>query len=399
MPAVATFAAVRSANRAARAAERSLLAGLRPLMVPSRLEDGQQKVFFSDGWHEMLPGGGAIAADHDGVVYLAASLRNAGNGIGVLHGWMFYPGDYRGNEHPDPATFRRQTRDLYIAPGDIGFWQARVPRSGRAGPRGRPEGDRGRGPADRRPALRGLRGRPADGQPVPAAPGPRGSLAADGHPPLDRGPARSAVAPLADRARAGDHGIQAGSGEPREARCSTRSGSSGSRILVSDMYIVIPTPRSARGGRRARRPARGPAARARRAAGVDLLRPADRGRRAGLAGGPARGGGRAAGQPGEPRAPPPRLPRLGAGPPGVRRRPGRQPGAVGRRRAVRPGGDAGARGRRPGRGDGRGRREARAAAFRRSRGWWTACWSRCATGELAAAPDGETVASARVGWL
>jgi len=121
--AVATFAAVRSANRAARAAERSLLAGLRPLMVPSRLEDGEQKVFFSDGWHEMVPGGGAIAADHDGVIYLAASLRNAGNGIGVLHGWMFYPGDYRGNEHPDPATFRRQARDLYIAPGDIGFWQ------------------------------------------------------------------------------------------------------------------------------------------------------------------------------------------------------------------------------------------------------------------------------------
>jgi hypothetical protein len=38
--AVATFAAVRSANRAARAAERSLLAGLRPLLVPSRLERG-----------------------------------------------------------------------------------------------------------------------------------------------------------------------------------------------------------------------------------------------------------------------------------------------------------------------------------------------------------------------
>ena len=35
--AVATFAAVRSANRAARAAEQSLLVGLRPLLVPSRL--------------------------------------------------------------------------------------------------------------------------------------------------------------------------------------------------------------------------------------------------------------------------------------------------------------------------------------------------------------------------
>jgi hypothetical protein len=125
--AVATFAAVRSANRAARAAERSLLAGLRPLLVPSRLEDGAQKVFFSDDWHAMIPGGGAVAQvggndENCGVVYLAASLRNAGNGIGVLHGWLFYPGDYRSNEHPDPRTFARQTRDLYIPAGDTGFW-------------------------------------------------------------------------------------------------------------------------------------------------------------------------------------------------------------------------------------------------------------------------------------
>jgi hypothetical protein len=47
--ALATFASVRSANRAARAAERSLLAGLRPLLVPSRLEDSEQKVFFMGG--------------------------------------------------------------------------------------------------------------------------------------------------------------------------------------------------------------------------------------------------------------------------------------------------------------------------------------------------------------
>ncbi len=35
--AVSTFASVRSANRAARAAERSLMVGLQPLLVPSRL--------------------------------------------------------------------------------------------------------------------------------------------------------------------------------------------------------------------------------------------------------------------------------------------------------------------------------------------------------------------------
>ena len=126
--AVATFAAVRSANRAARAAERSLLAGLRPLLVPSRLEDGAQKVYFGDSWHVLLAGGTGVAQvgvddDNGGVVYLAASLRNAGTGIGVLHGWLFYPGDFRGNEHPDPDTFTRQTRDLYLPAGDIGFWQ------------------------------------------------------------------------------------------------------------------------------------------------------------------------------------------------------------------------------------------------------------------------------------
>jgi hypothetical protein len=121
--AVATFAAVRSANRAARAAERSLLAGLRPLLVPSRLDDGRQKVFFGDGWHDVLPGGGAIAREEDGTVYLATSLRNAGSGIGVLHGWLFHAGDYRVDEHCDLESFTRQTRDLYIPSGDTGFWQ------------------------------------------------------------------------------------------------------------------------------------------------------------------------------------------------------------------------------------------------------------------------------------
>ena len=121
--AVATFAAVRSANRAARAAEQSLLAGLRPLLVPSRLDDGQQKVYFGDGWHAVIAGGAAVAEDQNETIYLAASLRNAGSGIGVLHGWLFHPGDFRGDEHPDPASFTRQARDLYIPSGDIGFWQ------------------------------------------------------------------------------------------------------------------------------------------------------------------------------------------------------------------------------------------------------------------------------------
>jgi hypothetical protein len=47
--AVATFASVRSANRAARAAERALLAGLRPVLMPSRLQDPEQKILWVDG--------------------------------------------------------------------------------------------------------------------------------------------------------------------------------------------------------------------------------------------------------------------------------------------------------------------------------------------------------------
>ena len=122
--AFATFASVRSANRAARAAERSLLAGLRPLLAPSRPEDASVKVGFMDERWFRIDGSSGIAEVDDGVVYLAIALRNVGSGIAVLHGW--YPIlDVRSapDEHPAVEDFRRLTRDLYIAPGEIGFWQ------------------------------------------------------------------------------------------------------------------------------------------------------------------------------------------------------------------------------------------------------------------------------------
>jgi hypothetical protein len=121
--AVATFASVRSANRAARTAERSLQAGLRPLLVPSRLDDGEQKIYFAGGQHLMLPGGRAAAHEDSGAILLAMSLRNAGSGLAVLHGWRFYPDDMRGTERPREADFTNQTRDLYVPGGDVGFWQ------------------------------------------------------------------------------------------------------------------------------------------------------------------------------------------------------------------------------------------------------------------------------------
>jgi hypothetical protein len=133
--AIATFSAIRSANRSARVAERALLAGLRPLLTPSRREDAALKVNFGDNKWLLLPGGSAAAevgggdgtsGPADGVVYLSIPLRNAGSGIAVLHGWIFYPGWHRGEEAPPLEDFHQQTRDLYIPAGDTGFWQAAI---------------------------------------------------------------------------------------------------------------------------------------------------------------------------------------------------------------------------------------------------------------------------------
>jgi hypothetical protein len=122
--AVATFAAVRSANRAARAAEQSLQVGLRPLLVASRLHDDTQKVLFVDGKWVQVPGGRATAQAEVGVIYLTMSVRNVGRGIAVVHGWHFYPEWGLGVPDPVLDEFHRQSRDLYVPPGDIGFWQA-----------------------------------------------------------------------------------------------------------------------------------------------------------------------------------------------------------------------------------------------------------------------------------
>jgi hypothetical protein len=122
--AAATFASVRSANRAARAAERSLLAGLRPLLTPSRFDDPPQKVGFADGKWLVAPGGGAAAEATDEAVYFVIAIRNVGNGIAVLHGWRFYPERHiASNDHAPLDEFNRLSRDIYVAPSDVGFWQ------------------------------------------------------------------------------------------------------------------------------------------------------------------------------------------------------------------------------------------------------------------------------------
>jgi len=122
--AIATFASVRSANRSARAAERAVLAGIRPLLIPSRLDGPWEKVGFMDDHWTKVPGGGAVADATPEAVYLAMALRNVGTGIAVLDRWSFV--GERGEiqlEHAAPDTFHRLTRDLYIAAADSGFWQ------------------------------------------------------------------------------------------------------------------------------------------------------------------------------------------------------------------------------------------------------------------------------------
>ncbi len=128
--AVATFSSVKSSNRSARVAERSLLAGLRPVLVPSREEDPVETIRFGDDQILIVPGHGAAVEFKNNSVYLAVALRNGGSGLALLHGWRARPRE-RGvsmsgrtsDEMPDLDDFRRQQLDIYIPAGDTGYWQ------------------------------------------------------------------------------------------------------------------------------------------------------------------------------------------------------------------------------------------------------------------------------------
>ncbi len=124
--AVATFASVRSGNRAARNAERALLQGLRPLLFPSRLSDEPLKVSYVDRHWVRVPGGQGVVEVTPDAIYLALSLRNVGSGLAVLHGWVVEPRQITSQDragHAPLDRFRRLTRDLFVPPGDIFFWQ------------------------------------------------------------------------------------------------------------------------------------------------------------------------------------------------------------------------------------------------------------------------------------
>jgi hypothetical protein len=134
--ALATFSVVRSGRRSARATESALMAGIRPLLLPSRMDDPDQKVGFADEHWVHVGGGRAAVEATTNSVYLVVSLRNVGNGLAILDRWDLAPYDVfasvdatelirRASQErpPDIPQFRRLTRDVYIPPGELGFWQ------------------------------------------------------------------------------------------------------------------------------------------------------------------------------------------------------------------------------------------------------------------------------------
>ena len=122
--AVATFISTRSANRSARLAERALLNGLRPILLPSNWSDAPQKVRFMEGKWMVVRGGHAALEISDNAVYLLMSVRNAGAGVAILHGWHLPP-DSRAPLSP-VEEFHRLTRDIYVPANDAGFCQVAI---------------------------------------------------------------------------------------------------------------------------------------------------------------------------------------------------------------------------------------------------------------------------------
>ena len=122
--AIATFGATRTANRAARTAERAFEARLRPVLVQSRREDPVEKIMWGDRHWSRVPGGQAWIEATPEAVYLAMSLRNVGAGMAVIHGWHAEAQLEMGIEDHSPIDeFRPQSRDLYVPPNDSSFWQ------------------------------------------------------------------------------------------------------------------------------------------------------------------------------------------------------------------------------------------------------------------------------------
>ena len=124
--ALATFSSVKSANRSTTLAERSLLAGQRPILIPTHADDAEQPVRFGDGVLIHVRGhAGTIELQRDNL-YLAIGVRNGGNGLALIHGWRIEVAQQTGNQPPSTDEFRRQQRDIYIPAGETGYWQGAI---------------------------------------------------------------------------------------------------------------------------------------------------------------------------------------------------------------------------------------------------------------------------------
>jgi hypothetical protein len=91
--------------------------------MSSRFQDSEQKIQFLEGNFLRVTGGGATLEVADGAVYMVISVRNVGTGLAVMHGWHVEVMGQPQQTHPPLEDFTTQTRDIYVASGDLGFWQ------------------------------------------------------------------------------------------------------------------------------------------------------------------------------------------------------------------------------------------------------------------------------------
>ena len=72
--------------------------------MPSRLEDTVQKIMWGDEHWARLSGAGAVAEVAEDNLYLAMSVRNAGSGVAVIHGWHLVLQDlHQDHPHAEPG--------------------------------------------------------------------------------------------------------------------------------------------------------------------------------------------------------------------------------------------------------------------------------------------------------
>jgi hypothetical protein len=81
-----------------------------------------------------------MVCEAEGVIYLAIPLRNVGLGIALIRGYHLEADSgervardpqgaarhRRGDLAPAGSAFSQQQRDIYVASGNVGFWQAAV---------------------------------------------------------------------------------------------------------------------------------------------------------------------------------------------------------------------------------------------------------------------------------